>query len=109
MGVDENISVVQYFTQVESCVDYQSFVYSLDKQFTPQRYEVCGRLLLSLGTVTEERMGVVYVRGPWGFFVVPAYGYPTLKISFFHDSTSKEIEHVLLKIYNIFNQNKEND
>ncbi len=47
-------------------------------------------------------MGVVYVRGPWGFFVIPRYGYPQLRISFYFDTPSSEIDALLASICTAF-------
>lgn len=85
----------QRFGPVESCVDYQSYVYKIEPDLTQAQYMASQQLLMRLGKADEERMGVVYVRGPWGFFVIPHYGYPTLRVSFFHDTPDTEINHVL--------------
>ncbi|MGD8569072.1 MAG: hypothetical protein PVJ39_13370 [Gammaproteobacteria bacterium] len=83
---------------VDSCLDYQSYVYNIDPALTRAQYEVSCRRLMAVGNVAEERMGVVYVRGFWGFFVIPCYGYPTLRASFFHDTPEAEINDVLSMI-----------
>lgn len=83
---------------VESCVDYQSYVYRIDPDLTRAQYEVSCRRLMAIGNADEERMGVVYVRGSWGFFVIPNYGYPTLRASFYHDTPEAEINDVLSMI-----------
>ena len=85
----------QRFGPVESCVDYQSYVYRIDPGLTPGQYAASCRLLMALGKTDEERMGVVYVRGPWGFLVIPRHGYPTLRVSFYHDTPATEINNVL--------------
>ena len=92
----------QHFVPVESCVDYQSYIYTINPDLTQIQYELSRRMLVSLGTADEQRMGVVYVRGPWGFFVIPHFGYPTLRISFFHDTTDTEINEVFLLVYAAF-------
>jgi len=92
----------QCFRPVESCVDYKSFVYTIDSDLSPVRYKALRRQLITLGRADEERMGVVYVRGPWGFFVIPPHGYPILRVSFFHDTSSTEISDVLSSIYEAF-------
>jgi len=85
----------QRFGPVESCLDYQSYVYRIDPCLTLEQYSESRRMLLTLGRAEEERMGVTYVRGPWGFFVIPQYGYPTLRVSFYHDTPNTEIKDVL--------------
>ena len=88
----------QRFGFVESCLDYRSYVYTIDPDLSPARYVTSRRQLMTLGRVDEERMGVVYVRGPWGFFVIPGHGYPKLRVSFFHDTPTTEINDVLSSI-----------
>ena len=85
----------QRFGPVESCVDYQSYVYHINPGLTPAQYTAARSLLMALGKADEERMGVVYVRGSWGFFVIPHHGYPTLRVSFYHDTPGTEINNVL--------------
>lgn len=92
----------QRFGPVESCVDYQSYVYSIDPGHTPEQYKATRHQLMTLGRANEERMGVVYVRGPWGFFVIPHYGYPTLRVSFYHDTPTSEINEMLSWICTAF-------
>jgi len=92
----------QHFVPVESCVDYQTYSYKISPGLTQLQYDASRRILTTLGTADEQRMGVMYVRGPWGFFVIPHYGYPSLRISFFHDATETEINEVLSLIYTAF-------
>jgi hypothetical protein len=95
----------QRFEAVDSCVDYQSYVYAIDPNLSREQYAVSCRSLLTIGRADEERMGVVYVRGPWGFFVIPHYGYPTLRISFFHDTPAIDSDEVLGAICAAFETN----
>jgi len=95
-------AIKQYFVPVESCIDYQSYIYKINPGLTQDQYEVSRRILTTLGTADEQRMGVVYVRGPWGFLVIPHFGYPTMRISFFHDTAEAEINEVLSLIYAAF-------
>ena len=88
----------QRFGPVESCVDYQSYVYTIDPTLTPEQFTASRELLIKLGKADKERMGVVYVRGPWGFFVIPHFGYPTLRVSFYHDTPAIEIDKMLSSI-----------
>ncbi|WP_455221563.1 hypothetical protein [Kaarinaea lacus] len=88
----------QRFGPVESCVDYQSYVYTIDPNLTPEQFAASRELLINLGNADKERMGVVYVRGPWGFFVIPHFGYPTLRVSFYHDTPAIEIDKMLSSI-----------
>lgn len=92
----------QRFGPVESCVDYQSYVLSIDPGLTTTEYSGISQRLSSLGKADAQRMGVIYVRGPWGFFVIPCHGYPTLRVSFFHDTPRAEIDSVLALICTAF-------
>jgi len=85
----------QFSGPVDSCVDYQAYVYHIDTGLTPAQYSTSCQRLKALGNADEERMGVIYVRGPWGFFVIPQYGYPTIRVSFFFDTSRSEINDVL--------------
>lgn len=96
----------QRFVAVESCVDYQSYVYHIDPDLTPSQYSTSCEKLKILGDADNERMGVTYVRGSWGFFVIPHYGYPTIRISFFYDTPHKEIRDVLALISTAFKSPK---
>lgn len=89
---------VHCFQFVESCLDYRSYVCAIDQDLSPVRYEAACRLLMQMGRTHEERMGVVYVRGPWGFFVIPRQGYPKLRASFFHDTPTSEFSDILATI-----------
>jgi len=97
-----NASPKRRIVPVDSCVDYQSYVYKIDPDFLPEQYECTRRRLLTLGNADEERMGVVYVRGPWGFFIIPHFGYPTLRVSFYHDTPISEINKILSLICEAF-------
>jgi len=92
----------QHFVSVDSCVDYRSYVYNIDPDLSRDEYAVICRRLMSIGRTSEERMGVVYIYGPWGFFVIPQYGYPTLRISFFHNTSTIERDEVLGAIHAAF-------
>jgi hypothetical protein len=90
------------FKRVENCLDYQSYVYTVDPGLTQAQFMASRRQLIKLGMADEERMGVIYVRGPWGFFVIPQHGYPTLRVSFFHDTPTTDIRGILSSIYKAF-------
>jgi hypothetical protein len=90
------------FGPVESCVDYQSYVYPIDPDLSPAQYLASRQRLMKLGRIDKEGMGVVYVRGSWGFFIIPHYGYPTLRVSFYHDTPPDEIGDILSSICTAF-------
>jgi hypothetical protein len=93
-----NYAPEQRFGPVESCLDYRSYVYRIDPDLSSARYKASRQQLITLGRTNEERMGVVYVRGPWGFFVIPHHGYSTLRVSFYHDTPITEINDILASI-----------
>ena len=99
----------QRFRPVESCVDYQSYVYHIDSDLTPSQYSISCQRLKSLGNADNERMGVIYVRGPWGFFVIPNHGYPTIRVSFFYDTPRTELNNMLALISAAFESIKTNN
>ena len=88
----------QRFRHVESCLDYRSYVYAIDPDLSLAQYVASRRQLLTIGKADEERMGVIYVRGPWGFFVIPHHGYPKLRVSFYHDTPTTEANDVMASI-----------
>lgn len=89
-------------SRIESCLDYKAYSYALDPGISADDYQVKRQLLMALGNTIEEGMGVVYVRGPWGFLVIPQHGYPRLRISFFHDTPADEIQNMLNSITALF-------
>lgn len=93
---------VDGFRPDKSCVDYRSFVYCIDSNIDEQNFIKLRKELSNLGTAERERMGVIYVRGPWGFFVIPSFGFPNLKVSFFHDTPDSECVELMHTIGNLF-------
>lgn len=83
---------------VNSCVDYRTFVAPLDTAMIPAVYNLLTEELLVLGVAEPERMGVTYVRGPWGFLVIPRAGFPELRISFYHDANEDELDAILASV-----------
>jgi hypothetical protein len=92
----------QRFRHVETCLDYRSYEYAITPQLSQEQYAASRRRLLTIGRADEEKMGVVYVRGPWGFFVIPQHGYPVLRVSFFHDTPTTEMDDILTSISTAF-------
>ena len=74
------------FAYTDSCVDYRSYRHPLDPTVSSERHAQLRDRLAALGRAEPERMGVTYVRGPWGFLVIPRQGFPELRISFFRDT-----------------------
>ena len=83
---------------VDSCLDYRSFAVSLDPAMAAGMYSTLREKLLLLGTAEAERMGVTYVRGPWGFLVIPQRGFHELRVSFYYDVPTQDSDAILASI-----------
>jgi hypothetical protein len=86
------------YRYVESCIDYRTYLSPLDIKMTAAVHSVLTEKLLRLGMAEQERMGVIYVRGPWGFLVIPRAGFPELRVSFYHDTLQQNSDAVLASI-----------
>lgn len=95
---DTGGAAAQGFRRAESCIDYRAYTHPIDPDVSPVRYGLACEQLRRVGQSCEERMGVVYVRGPWGFLVIPQLGYPELRVNFYHDTPIREINDVLASI-----------
>ena len=89
-----NSDAIQY-REVENCADYRSFVFPLNKAMTAAAHSVVCARLSELGTADKERLGVTYVRGAWGFLVLPPKGFPELRVSFYKE-TDTAVEQTIL-------------
>jgi len=87
------------FRYVDSCVDYRSFVAQLNSAMTHVAHNFLTEKLQPFGVAERERMGVTYIRGAWGFLVIPGLGFPELRVSFYHDTPDREVEAVLVSIW----------
>ena len=74
------------FRVVENCVDYRSYVCPLDAEITTATHCALRARLMALGKADEERLGVLYIRGYWGFLVYPPRGFPELRVSFYKET-----------------------
>ena len=92
----------QCFRNIESCLNYRAYIYDIDPELSPATYAAMCHELTRLGRAEKERMGVIYVHGPWGFFVIPKHGFPELRINFYHDIPISEIRDVMASICAIF-------
>lgn len=101
-----HIELEQRFSADDSCIDYRSYIFTIGEDIDAIHYEKLRTRLMKLGRAEKERMGVVYVRGPWGFFVIPHHGYPTLRISFFHDTPDSECDALMMSIIALFDNLK---
>lgn len=83
------------FRAVENCVDYRSYVFPLDTGITKATHCALQARLRALGKADEERLGVLYIRGYWGFLVFPPRGFPELRVSFYKE-TDESAERTIL-------------
>lgn len=83
------------FLPVENCVDYRSFVCPLATTITAAAHTALGARLATLGKAETERLGVIYIKGNWGFLVYPPRGFPELRVSFYKE-TDKATEQTIL-------------
>ena len=90
------------FVPVDSCLDYKAYTCEFVHNLTSAQHSALSEELIALGQTHEERMGVVYVNGPWGFFVIPRPGFPVLKVSFYHDTPITEINEMCDRICAVF-------
>ena len=88
----------QCFRRIQSCLDYKAYVHDIKPELSPVQYEQSRCRLMTLGRADKERMGVVYVYGPWGFFVIPGHGYPDLRVNFYHDTSITEMNGIMASI-----------
>lgn len=80
------------FRRLQGCVDYRVYTYPLDPGVGAAAYTQLRHRLQAIGKAEPERMGVTYVRGPWGFLVIPQRGFPELRLSLFHDTAATDAE-----------------
>lgn len=83
---------------VESCVDYRTYMAQINPKISSMQFTSLKNRLQGLGVTEPERMGVVYVHGPWGFVVIPRPGFSDLRISFYHEVSEQERNAVLESI-----------
>jgi hypothetical protein len=55
----------------------------------------------ALGICDDTSFGVVTVRGAWGFFQIPAAGFPEMKITFFQSGKEADRVRLLRTLANI--------
>jgi len=68
-----------------ACLDYQAFRFALPPSLAESDFARLKEALKRLGRIRYEALGVTYVDGKWGVLIVPPFGFPELKINFFHD------------------------
>ncbi|MEJ2591788.1 MAG: hypothetical protein P8178_10370 [Candidatus Thiodiazotropha sp.] len=86
--------------QHEACVDYLVYVHSLP-HFTQARWQQLTKRMQALGHCVRSGFGVVTVRGDWGFFQIPAAGFPELKVTFFQTAGDRERTEILSALTDI--------
>lgn len=70
-------------------MDYLVYVYRLPN-IDRALWQQMTRRMQALGHCRKSGFGVVTVEGDWGFFQIPAAGFPEFKITFFQTSEALE-------------------
>lgn len=83
--------------QSQSCVDYIVYVHVLPP-VDARHWQTMVERLRTLGLCEDTSFGVTTVRGSWGFFQIPAPGFPELKATFFQSCGQAECERLLMAI-----------
>lgn len=86
--------------QSQTCVDYVVYVRDLPS-LDHRRWQAMAARMRSLGICQDTPFGVTTVRGAWGFFQIPAHGFPELKATFFQTSGPAERNRLLTDIADI--------
>jgi hypothetical protein len=82
-----------------TCVDYQIFVRDLPYfEDGDWRSGVAG--MRALGLCEDNACGVTTVRGEWGFFQIPARGFPELKVTLFQFTPKRQRRQLLNALAN---------
>lgn len=85
-------------TPAPACLDYQAFVFALPPALTASAFARLRDGLRGMGRIRREALGVIYVDGDWGFLVIPPYGFPELKINFFHGIPADGARRILVRV-----------
>ncbi len=83
-----------------TCVDYIVFTHPL-LAFSAECWLGKVSRMRALGICEDTSFGVVTVRGAWGFFQIPAAGFPELKITFFQSGEEADRVRLLRVLANI--------
>ena len=83
-----------------TCVDYIVFTRPLQVVSAERWLDQVARMR-ALGICEDTSFGVVTVRGTWGFFQIPAAGFPELKITFFQTGKKADRKYLLRTLANI--------
>ena len=83
-----------------TCVDYIVFTHPLQDVSTEYWLDQVVRMR-ALGICDDTPFGVVTVRGTWGFFQIPAAGFPEMKITFFQSGKKADRGRLLRTLANI--------
>jgi hypothetical protein len=86
--------------QSQTCVDYIVYAYALPT-IDMSRWQAMVKQMRMLGICQDTTFGVTTVRGPWGFFQIPAHKFPDLKATFFKTSELVERRRLLAAISEI--------
>ena len=80
--------------RIESCIDFDRYVIPVQIQLPIEVLTQSMTQLQKLGRC-ESRMGVVYVRNDWGFFVLPPPSFGEISVSFYRGVPESEKQRLL--------------
>jgi len=92
------VNLPRHCRRAPACLDYRAFVFDLGTGWDASRLKRLRTALLSLGEVERSALQVVYVRGSWGFAIVPPPHFPDLKINFFYTTDRSMVEEILAAV-----------
>ena len=97
---DADQTVIGNWLPAQACVDYAVYSHALPA-VDRVRWEEMTLLLRSLGICQDTSIGVATIRGGGGFFQIPVYGFPELKVTFFQIGSMAERRRLLMNIAEI--------
>lgn len=87
------------YKKIPACVKYKSYVFPLGKNISQENYNVLKTFLKTLGQDEPEYLGVMRVRGDWGFLDYPSYGFIEFKVNFYKTTSEKICSAYLQKMH----------
>lgn len=71
------------FRAVPSCTKYRAFTGEMPAHASTEQHDQLRTHCASLGDHCERYLGILRVRGDWGFLDLPGPGFPELKVNFY--------------------------
>ncbi len=89
---------------IPACLDYRAYAFSVPPDLDPPLYRQLDRNLRQLGILRHEMLGVAYIDADWGFLIIPPPGFPELKINFYHQTSDRKVEQILLQVSTLMDE-----